>query len=325
MGAVPGDPVVVVGSCVARLSVLLEIVASPLVDAVREVVAAAGAGSGFPKEAVILLDDYCEASVGEYGENTLSDIKLHVAMAAVAASGVDAGVVFERDVLKDALAIWGVVDARAREVGNPAGVLSSNSWVRLEEAFQAADLAAASALAGDPEARARYVSQAPDRMAPYRDQLASVAGSWVREGPCGGACDWPTCDSGESSCVRGRRRQQSLSAGLRRELGLQAPATWYLAVSWLDERDDGGPLEYVSEISADGREVRKVAVGFGDGRVEWADEQHSSDDCTLSAEPVLAVSPMTSAFPRTWAHEITEAEFEAYWAQARAATSGAAE
>ncbi|WP_371484749.1 hypothetical protein [Kitasatospora sp. NBC_00315] len=74
------------------------------------------------------------------------------------------------------------------------------------------------------------------------------------------------------------------------------------------------PNEYLSEISADGYEFRKVAY-YDDGRIEWADTNGGRGKLTLRTEKVPPFS-MLRAHEEFYVEEVTLELFEQRWAEA---------
>lgn len=75
------------------------------------------------------------------------------------------------------------------------------------------------------------------------------------------------------------------------------------------------PYESLSEISAEGYELRKVAY-YGDDHAEWVDASGGSGRLALSRKPVPPFVELSSR-DDIWVEEITSQHFERRWAEAR--------
>lgn len=89
-----------------------------------------------------------------------------------------------------------------------------------------------------------------------------------------------------------------------------------LRVTWIHRHDDD-PVELLSEIDGDRREVRKVEV-FGDGSMGFAGPDEAVGSTMLSVVPLPAVDEI-AADPQFRPRAIGRAEFEAAWQAARQA------
>jgi hypothetical protein len=168
----------------------------------------------------------------------------------------------------------------------------------------------------DPSALTRHLGLLRGRFEATRSALAELVAEfgWTPGGPCGGSCDWPTCRAERSECVRYRSFQQTLAGELRRRQGAE-PKKWYVQV-WHRHHAPDEPYETVSEIGADGHELRKVAY-FDDEHAEWADTSGGIGTLVLSGEPVPPFVEL-AARDDCWAEEITPQHFEEWWAKAQA-------
>jgi len=137
---------------------------------------------------------------------------------------------------------------------------------------------------------------------------------WRPTGPCSSTCDWPTCAAGISSCIEGRRAENTIGARLRRNHGAQA-RTWYLEIIYYDEDPNGAAQEQLFEIGADGYETRKIGY-FPDRKIETADAAHWTDRFRLSPEPAPLFSELAVRDDLV-ASEISASEFESRWLRAR--------
>ncbi len=85
----------------------------------------------------------------------------------------------------------------------------------------------------------------------------------------------------------------------------------YLCVMWKHSNPDYPTLLY-SELNADQWEVRKVEK-YADGRIGYASELESTEDCKLGIEPIPSL-PEIAADPQFVPAQITKDEFEKVWA-----------
>jgi hypothetical protein len=88
----------------------------------------------------------------------------------------------------------------------------------------------------------------------------------------------------------------------------------YVKTSWRHDFDDEPVLIY-SELDEDGYESRKVEV-FRDGRSEWSDENHQTDDIGLSEIPFPGADEI-AAHPEFDVEEIALTEFERVWGESQ--------
>jgi hypothetical protein len=84
----------------------------------------------------------------------------------------------------------------------------------------------------------------------------------------------------------------------------------YVKTSWRHDFDDEPVLIY-SELDEDSYETRKVEV-FRDGRSEWSDENHQTDNIGLSEIPFPSATEI-SALSEFDVEEIASKEFEQVW------------
>lgn len=87
-----------------------------------------------------------------------------------------------------------------------------------------------------------------------------------------------------------------------------------MKVEWIHEFEDD-PVLYLSELGEDGYETRKVQF-YRDGRSEWASETFETATAGLSEIPFASLDEI-SRNPEFVAEEITAAEFERAWTEAR--------
>jgi hypothetical protein len=86
-------------------------------------------------------------------------------------------------------------------------------------------------------------------------------------------------------------------------------------VEWNHDFSDD-PVLYLSELSDDGYETRKVQF-YRDGRSEWADESHETASVGLSEIPFPPVEEISSQSEFS-AELIAADEFERAWTQSHA-------
>jgi hypothetical protein len=299
---------------------LLDALESPLESAVRDVVEASLSGTPVPDEVLILLDDYREASIDVRDVENPVYLQSEVATAAIHVSESQSPRYYASVMRADlnAESVWQIFDAcLARARGVSVMSLADSAFAQEERSWQAADARAIERVARDPSALPRHLELLRSKFPAARAALAGLVAEfgWKPSGPCGNSCDWPSCRSEMRACVRHRRFQQTLAAELRRRQGAE-PKTWYMQVAYSPaRRSSDEPFETISEISAEGFEVRKLAY-YDDERVEWADASGGNGRLVLDKDPM---PPFVEFCARDGlsVEEISRQDFEAWWTEAR--------
>jgi hypothetical protein len=232
---------------------------------------------GIADSVLISLDEFCEA-VGQlqdfdrpvFFERSIAGIALIAAGAGRVHSSPADVRISER-----AIGVWG---ALTRLVCDQMQVLTppaSADFAERERIAQREDEYALTSCEGDPMAVTRRADRLALGGAAMTAELAKLSTllGWRSSEPCGLQCTWPVCEPSAENCVRHRefQPQQTLAARLRRKHGAE-PRPWYL-ISMVLASDDDEPFELVTEIGADGYELRKVAQ-YVDGRLVCVDREH---------------------------------------------------
>lgn len=304
--------------CLIRTLPLLDVLDSPIKGAVESIIEGSLSGTPIPDSVLMLLDDYREAR-GEL-EDIFTPVYLQsgVASAAILVSEAQWPRYYPKPAPADleVETVWQVFDeCLARTRGVSALSLSNSAFAQEERSWQEADKQAISRSETDPLALAQHLDQMRSMFAATRLALAELVAEfgWTPSGPCGDGCDWPSCKFETSRCVSHRRFQQTLAGELRRRQGAQ-PETWYMLAGCPSHARDE-PYESLSEISAEGYELRKVAY-YGDDHAEWVDASGGSGRLALSRKPVPPFVELSSR-DDIWVEEITSQHFERRWAEAR--------
>jgi hypothetical protein len=297
---------------------LLDVLDSPIRAAAERVVEGSLSGDPAPDEALIALDEYCQAVAEPVDVYHPVYLQSCVASLAILVSEAQRPRYYRqpRSPYHEAESVWQTFDGSlARARGVSALSLSETAFAERERTWQAADQQAVASGVGDPSALSRHLDLLRSGYAAARAELANLVSEfgWTPGGPCGDLCDWPSCGAAASGCVRKSPFQQTLAAELRRRNGAE-PKTWYLQVFYERHAKDE-PDESLSEISPDGYELRKVAY-YGDEHTEWVDANGGRGTLALSGEPVPAFTELDES-EDFFVEEITAKLFEKRWAEAR--------
>ncbi|WP_037971478.1 DUF6881 domain-containing protein [Streptomyces sp. NRRL WC-3742] len=303
--------------CLIRILPLLDALDSPIKAATESVVEASLAGRPAPDGALIVLDDYRQAAdtIDEY-----DPVHLQVGIASVAILVSEAQwpryYPQPRSPYMEAEALWQNFDTNlAKARGVPPLSLSDSAFAHQERSWQEAEERVMALSASDPSAFTAHLDLLRENLAASRSTLAGHVEEfgWKPGGPCGGTCDWPACRAERPECVRRHWAQQTLAQELRRRQGAPAKA-WYLQTAYPSHGPEE-PSEILSEISAEGREVRKVAY-YGGGKVEWVAADEGRGRISLSPDPLPPFAELDDR-DDIWVEEITSGFFEQRWAEAR--------
>ncbi|GAA1113062.1 hypothetical protein [Kitasatospora arboriphila] len=263
--------------CLMRFLPLLDVLASPVRRPVDDVIRGCLHSGGIADGVLISLDEYSEArgprqdfDRPDYFEQTIADIALLTAGAGRTRSFSANTSANER-----AVEMWDVLARlmNERTQGSTPSVITD--FAERERCAQREDEQALAVREHDPTAVTRRADQLASAVAATTAELSKVSAAlgWRPSGPCGPPCTWPVCAPAAADCVRHRpfRPQQTLAARLRRKPGAE-PRPWYV-ISLHFLADDDEPFEFVTEVGADGYEVRKVAQ-YVDGRLVRVDRDH---------------------------------------------------
>lgn len=301
--------------CLIRLLPMLDTIDSAIKAPVGKVVEALLRGTTVDDEVLIYLDDFRQAAGPQIGFEQ-APVSFEVAMCRIAirATGVEApfGRPALEAVLSDVKSVWWEIANLATGLG--ASDVASDLYDQ-ELMWQGYDDQVGEVGAIDSHAIDRYVAQLRAAFTMDGNILSRVALElgWSSTGPCGVGCDWPSCVSNMQNCISRNtfQPQQTLGAMLRRKHG-QPARQWFVRVLDFDAADDE-PWEIVSEVSAEGFEVRKI-VGFISGsRIPVADEYPSAKFPLIDTTFPLIIDMQRAGVA---AEELSKDIFEEYWVSA---------
>ncbi|MBV2156685.1 hypothetical protein [Kitasatospora sp. SUK 42] len=307
--------------CLIRFLPLLDVLKSPVRQPVDDVIRGCLDSREIADSVLIGLDEFCGAIGPLQDFDSPAFFEQSVASMALIAAGAGPAHSSSAEVRISERAV-GVWSALARLMNDQAPVSAPPvvaDFAERERSAQREDERALDSRERDPLAVIRRAEQLALAGTAMRAELSKVSTAlgWRPSGPCGPQCTWPVCEPSAANCVRHRsfQPQQTLAARLQRKQGAES-RPWYL-ISIDLSADSDEPFEFVTEIGADGHELRKVAQ-YMDGRLVRADREcEVRGGVELSSERIPSLAELegnddlhveeTSAefFERRWQEGIT--------------------